>query len=97
MTYQELYEAQAVWNDVCEMVDELMGDQEVQIVIETSIDGMEYWLCNHFVKSHNDVPMLTYSNGEQHDCEFNDWQELKEKIFELVTSGKVTNYYIESV
>lgn len=104
MTFQELYELNQTYADIDRLVDVLSHDPEAQLVLQTDIaesNGDEgYWLLNNLNTTANNVPIASWcftSEPRREDIQFRDWQELREKIFELVTDEVVIEYYLESV
>ena len=100
MKYEELCEKNYLWENISRMVDELQDNKEIQITLETWDDD-RYWIISNFIAK-NSVPMITWScfaDGfpEKEDIVCSSWQDLKERIFELVTGDDIVNYYTEDI
>lgn len=100
MTRIELEHYNAIDMRVGDLCDKLMGDMDLQLVLETE-NKQQYWLSNR-LNTNNSVPILCwcYENekGNGDDIEdIENWYDFRDKVFELVTSGKVTEYYLEHI
>lgn len=100
MTRTELEYYNALDAQIGDLCDKLMGDMDLQLVLETE-NKQQYWLSNR-LNTNNSVPILCwcYENekGNGDDIEdIENWYDFRDKVFELVTSGKVTEYYLEHI
>lgn len=100
MTLTELECYNALNAEIGDLCDKLMGNADLQLVLETE-NEQQYWLANH-LNTNNGVPILCWcyekDKGNEDDiCDIENWYDFREKVFELVTSGKVTEYYLEHI
>lgn len=100
MTRTELEYYNAINARIGDLCDKLMGNVDFQLVLETENEH-QYWLAN-YNNTNNGVPILCWcyekDKGNGDDIEdIHNWYDLRDIIFELVTSGKVTEYYIEHI
>ena len=98
MTLTDLEYYNAINAQIGEILDELMGDKSLQLVLETN-NEKQYWLANH-ENTNNGGPVLLWcyeeEKGDGDDIEnIHDWYDLREEIFQLVTTEKVTDFYLE--
>jgi len=100
MTLTELEYYNALNAQIGDLCDKLMGNADLQLVLETE-NEQQYWLANH-LNTNNGVPVLLWCYEEERGDGFDiddihDWYDFRDKVFELVTSGKVTEYYLEHI
>lgn len=98
MTLTDLEYYNAINAQIGEILDKLMGDKSLQLVFETN-NEKQYWLANH-ENTNNGVPVLLWcyeeEKGDEDDIEnIHDWCDLRDEIFQLVTSEKVIDFYLE--
>lgn len=100
MTLEKLEHYNAIAAFVGNLCDRLMDDKDLQLVLETE-NERQYWLANHN-NTNNGVPVLCWcyekEQGDGFDIEdIHNWYDFRNNVFELVTSGKVNDYYLEYV
>ena len=102
MTLTELEYYNALNAQIGDLCDKLMSNKDLQLVLETKSEcDYRYWLAN-YNNTNNGVPILCWcyekDKGNENDiCDIENWYDFREKVFELVTSGKVTEYYLEHI
>ena len=104
MTIKTLEYLNNLWDEVNARIDELMGDHDMQLVME--FNGSDYyWLASHEITTRNGIPIMTFCSecnditlpSYCKDYKFVDWQDFKEKVFDLASEDYIQQIYIEHI